>query len=101
MNTLVPVSFAQARDHPICILVAVPPWCGPWWLLDLATRNSRDSSVYVPAIQNHHTFEQPSESWRVLARVLTHSVVGTSGCREFESPLVLVVFLDWSTLAKS
>ena len=61
---------------------------------DLATSGSRDSSVYVPAIQDHYNCEQPSEGWGVLALVFTHSVGGTSGFRECESSVVvLVLFL--------
>ena len=61
---------------------------------DLATRTSRDSCVYVLAIQDHYNCEQRSERRGVLARVLIHSVVCTSGCRECESQaVVFVVFL--------
>ena len=33
--------------------------------------------------------------------MLTHSVVGTSGCREYESPGVVLVLVGWPTLDKS
>ena len=89
------VSFAQVGDQSICMPVAPPSASLVWALVaivatDLATRGIRDSSVYVPAVQDHDSCKRPSESWGVLAPVLTHSAVGTSGCREYESPAVVL-----------
>ena len=70
---------------------------------DLATRSNLDTSVNMLAIQDHYSCEQLSEGWGVLARLLTHSVVGTSGSREHESPVVILCCFweGWSIWEKS
>ena len=83
----------------MCMPVALSRAFVVWALVvtiatSLVTRVRRDSFVYTPALEYQYSREQSPKSRETLARVSSRSWVGTSGCREYENPaVVLVAFL--------
>ena len=57
----------------------------------LATRNRRDTSVFVPVTQDQYHCEKPSKGSGALVRGLTYKDVRLYGCRERDSLWVIRV----------